>query len=84
MNAQSITKHLDDVVHGYRRLKNDVICFTETQMKPSDCSSIIGDKLKDLNINFDDNDDKFFSLADGCHDAIVIIKKVGHQWHVHN
>ena len=53
-------------------------------MKPSDCSSIIGDKLKYLNINFDDNDDKFFSLADGCHDAIVIIKKVGHQWHVHN
>ena len=79
MNVQLLTKHLNDTGHDYRRLKNDVIWFTENQMKPSDSSSITGDKLPDFNINFDNNDDRFLSSGNGYHDATVIIKKVGHQ-----
>ena len=40
----------------YKYLKNDVIEFTETQIKPSDSASITDDTLKDFDIDFDRND----------------------------
>ena len=53
--------------------KNDVIGFTETQMKPSDSASRIDDLLKAFNMNFNNNDDKFLNLPYGCQDDIAII-----------
>lgn len=55
--------------------KNDVIGFTETQMKLSDSASRIDDLLKAFNMNFNNNDDKFLNLPYGCQDDIAIIKK---------
>ena len=48
-----------------RKVKNDVISFTETQMKPS----------KDSKLSFDKNEDTFFSLSHACQDDIAIIRK---------
>ena len=53
--------------------KNDVIGFTETQMKPSDSASRIDDLLKAFNMNFNNNDDKFLNLPYGFQDDIAII-----------
>ena len=35
-NAQSLSKHTDDIVSDDRIINNDIIAFTETQIKPSD------------------------------------------------
>ena len=59
----------------YRCLKNDVIRFTGTQMKPSSSTSIIDDTLKDFNMNFYNSYVKFLSLAYECQDEITSIKK---------
>ena len=52
---RSLAKHVNDIVRDCRRLKNDVIGFTETQMKPSDSLSRIDVQLRHFNINFHDN-----------------------------
>ena len=57
--VESFAKHVNDIVHDYRCLKNGVIGFTETQMKPLDSTSITDDTLKDFNMNFNNNDNKF-------------------------
>ena len=49
------------MAHDYKCLKNDVIRLSETQMKPSDSTSIIDDTLKDFKMNFNNNADKFLS-----------------------
>ena len=59
----------------YRCLKNYVIGFTGTQMKPLDSTFIIDDTLKDFNMKFHNNYDKFLSLAYGCQDGIAITRK---------
>ena len=51
LNVLSLAKYLNNIVHDYSCLKN-VFESTETQMKPSDCTSIIDDTLKGFNINF--------------------------------
>lgn len=66
LNKRSSANHVNNIVHDYRCLKNAFIGFTETQIKPSDSTSIIDDTLTDLNINSGNNDDKFLSLAYGC------------------
>lgn len=63
------------IVRDCRCLKNDVIGFTETQMKPSDSISIVDDTLKNFYMNFNNNNDKFLSWAYGSQDGIAIIKK---------
>ena len=52
---QSLAKHVNNIVRDCRRLKNDFIGFTETQMKSSDSSSRIDDQLRHFNINFHKN-----------------------------
>lgn len=75
LNVQSSVKHLNNIVHFYRCLKNGFIRFKETQMKSSDSTSIISDILKYFNMDFNNNDDKFLGLAYGCQNGIVIIRK---------
>ena len=48
-NARSLSKHIDDIVSDDRVIiNNDIIGFTETQLKPSDCTCKIMETL-----NFD-------------------------------
>lgn len=48
LKVGSLAKHLKDIVHNYSSLKNDIIEFTETQMKPTGSASIRDELLKDL------------------------------------
>ena len=57
---------LDDKVSGNRIINNDITGFTETQIKPSDCTCEIIETLNLFNFNFDNNENKFLSLAYGC------------------
>ena len=66
--------YVNDIVHECRSLKSDVTGFSETQIKSSDSTSRIDEQLNDLNINFNNNDDKFFSLAFGCQHVFVMKK----------
>ena len=72
---RSLAKHVNDILHDHRCLKNTFIGFTETQMKPSNSSIIADDTIKDFKINLNNTDDKFSSLAYGCQDDIAIIRK---------
>ena len=76
LNVQSLAKYVNDFLDNCLTVdvwKNDVIGFTETQMKPSDSASRIDDLLKAFNMNFNNNDDKFLNLPYGCQDDIAII-----------
>ena len=54
---------------------NGFIGFRETQIKPSDFTSIIDDTLKDFNMSFNNNYEKSLNLLYGCQDDAVIIRK---------
>ena len=54
---------------------NGFIGFRETQIKPSDFTSIIDDTLKDSNMSFNNSYEKSLNLLYGCQDDAVIIRK---------
>ena len=54
-NVRSLPTHVDDIVSDSRIINNDIIGFTETQIKPSDCTSNITETLNFFNINFNSN-----------------------------
>ena len=56
-------------------ISNDIIGFTETQIKPSDCTSKIKEKLNFFNINFNNHENRFLSLAYGCRNYIALLNK---------
>ena len=66
---------LDDIVSGNRIINNDIIGFTETQIKPSDCTCEIIETLNLFNINFSNNENKFLSLAYGCRNDVALWDK---------
>ena len=45
-NVRPLTKHVNNIVHDYRCLKNDAIGFIE--MNPSGIKSIVDDTLKEF------------------------------------
>ena len=59
MYVQSLTKHVNDIVYGYRCLNNYFIAFTEFQTRLSDSTSITEDTMKDSKMNFNNNDLSF-------------------------
>ena len=64
-NVRSLPRHADDVVSENRIINNN-IRFTETQIKPPDSTSKIIEILNFFNVNFNNNENKFLSLAYGC------------------
>ena len=71
---RSLSKHVDDIVSN-KRLINDIIGFTETQINPSNSTSKIIKTLNFFNINFNNNENKFLSLAYGCKNDVVVLDK---------
>ena len=71
---RSLSKHVDDIVSN-KRLINDIIGFTETQINPSNSTSKIIKTLNFFNINFNNNENKFLSLAYGCRNDVVVLDK---------
>ena len=62
-NLRSLPRHVDYIVSDNRIINNNIIGFTETQIKPSDSTCKIIETLNLFNINFNNNDNKFLSLA---------------------
>ena len=74
-NVRSFPRHLDNIVSDKRIINNDVIGFTETQIKPSDCTSKIIGTLSFFNINFNNYENKFLILAQGCRNYVALLNK---------
>ena len=74
-NVRSFPRHVDDILSDNRIINNDVIGFTEPQIKPSDSTSKIIETLNDFNIKFNDNENKFSSLAYGCRNDVAVLNK---------
>ena len=71
---RSLPRHADDISSDNRIINND-IGFTETQIKPSDSTSKIIETLNVFNINFNNNENKFLSLAYGCRNDVDVLNK---------
>ena len=62
-NVRSLSKHVDDIVSDKRLINHEIIGFTETQINPSNSTCKIIKTLNFFNINFNNNENKFLSLA---------------------
>ena len=73
-NVRSLPRHVDDIVSD-KRIINNNIRFTETQIKPSDSTCKIIETLNVFNFNFNNNENKFLSLAYVCRNDLAVLKK---------
>ena len=73
-NARLFSQHIDDIVSDDRIINNDMIGFTEKKINPSDSTSKIMEKII-FSINFNNNMNKFLSLAYGCRNNVAILDK---------
>ena len=74
-NVRSLPRHVGDILSDNRTINNDIIGFTETQIKPSDSTSKIIETLNVFNIHFNNNEDKFLSLAYECKNDVAVLNK---------
>ena len=72
---KSLSKRLEDIVSVKKVMKNDIIGFTETQINPLDSICKIIETLILFNINFNNNENRFLSLAYGCRNDVNILEK---------
>ena len=72
---RSLPRHVDDIVSDNRIVNNDIIRFTETQIKPSNSNSKIIKTFNFFNINFNNNENTFLSLAYGCRNDVSLLNK---------
>ena len=72
---RSLPRHVDDIVSDNRIVNNDIIRFTETEIKPSNSNSKIIKTFNFFNINFNNNENKFLSLAYGCRNDVALLNK---------
>ena len=83
LNTRSLNKHLIDIAHDERLLKNDVICLTETQLSAlsNHQSSLV---LEDFKVIFNNREDKFQSIAvySKCEIAIVSHTKLSRAFYI--
>ena len=62
------------MINDYRVLKNDVVGFTETQIKPWDSTCLINEVFKNYNMNYSNNENKFLRLAYGFWDNVFVLR----------
>ena len=74
-NVRSLSKHVNDIVIDSRIMNNDVIGLIETQIDLSDSTCRIVEKLNFFNINFNNSEDKFLSLAYGPRNNVAVLDK---------
>ena len=74
-NVKSLPRHVGDVVSDNRIINSSIIGFTETQIKPSDSTCEVIEKLNFFNINFNSNESKFLGLAYGCRNDVAVLNK---------
>ena len=74
-NVRSLSKHVNDIVIDSRIMNNDVIGLIETQIDLSDSTCRIVETLNFFNINFNNSEDKFLSLAYGPRNNVAVLDK---------
>ena len=75
VNVRSLLKHALDIVSDNRLINNDVLCFTETQIQPHYSTSTIQSLFRNFVIYFNNNSNKFLSLAYGIHNNLELIDR---------
>ena len=73
---RSLLKHVDDMVSDDRIINNDIIGFAETQINLSDSTCKIIETLNFFNIHFNNNQNKFLSLAYGCRNEVAVVRNM--------
>ena len=74
-NKRSLPRHVDDIVSNNRVINKDIIRSTETQSKPSDSTYKTIEMFNLFNIDFNNNETKFSSLAYGCKNDVALLDK---------
>ena len=72
VNVQSLLKYVFDIVSDNRLINNDILCFTETQIQLHHSTSTIQSFFKKCVIYFNNNSNKFLSLAYGMHSNLEL------------
>ena len=67
-----LPRHVGYILSSERIIYNDIIEFTETQIKPLDSTWEIVETLNLFNIVFNINNDKVSSLANGCRNDVAV------------
>ena len=75
-NVRLLSKHINDIVCDDRIINNDIIGITEIQIYPSDSSCKIMETLNFFKINFNNDENKFLSLAYECRNHVAILDKL--------
>ena len=74
-NAQSLSKHIDDIISDDRIIDNDILGFTETQIKPSNWTCKIIETFNFFDVNFNNKKKKKLSLAYRRRNNIAVLDK---------
>ena len=74
-NVRSLPSHVDRMLSDNRIINNDIIGFTETQIKQSVSTSKIIEKLNSFSISFNNNENEFLSLAYECRNGVAVSNK---------
>ena len=75
-NMRSLPRHVNGVVSDNRVINNDIVGFTETQIKPADSTCKIIETLNlNSHFNFNNNENKFLSLACECRNDVAVLNK---------
>ena len=74
-NVRSLLKHAHDIVSDNRLIDNNILCFAATQTEPHYSTNTIQSFFKNLVIYFNNNSNKFLSLAYGLHNNLELIDK---------
>ena len=75
VNIRSLLKHALDIAIDNRLINNDILCSTETQIQPHYFASTIESLFKNFVIYFNNNSNKFLSLAYGMHNNVQFIDR---------
>ena len=70
-----LSKHINDIVSDNRIINNDIIGSAETQINLSDFTCKLIESLNFFNIHFNNNQNKFLSLAYGCRNEVAVVDK---------
>ena len=74
-NVRSLSKHVNNIVSDSKIMNNDIIGLTETQISLSGSICRIVETFNFFNINFNNSEDKFLSLAYGCRSNVAVLDK---------
>ena len=76
LNVRSLLKHAMDIASDKRLMSNDILCFTETQIEQTqNDTDDLNLVFNGFNIYFNNNQNKFMSLAYGLHDTTTVTEK---------